>query len=81
MLHLRKGRIVAGRMNKAQNKYLVYMATNTFDDGDEVFTKQNTFKLQDYPAHGSLNLMSLQRLGIFIHHYPSHFERKLDRLT
>ena len=43
MLHLRKGRIVAGRMNKAQNKYLVYMATNTFEDGDEVFTKTKHF--------------------------------------
>ena len=39
MLSLRKGYIVAGRKNKAQNKYLVCMETTTFDDGNEVFTK------------------------------------------
>ena len=43
-LPLRKGRIVLRQLNKAQNKYLVYMATNTFDDGDEVFTKTKHFE-------------------------------------
>ena len=41
----KKGRIVAGRMNKAQNKYLVYMATNNFDDGNEVFTQTKHFEI------------------------------------
>ena len=44
ILSLRKGYIVAGRKNKAKNKYLVCMATNTFDDGNEVFTKTNHFE-------------------------------------
>ena len=44
ILPLRKGRIVAGRKNKAQNKYLVYMATNNFDDGNEVFTQTKHFE-------------------------------------
>ena len=44
ILPQRKGRIVAGRMNKAQNKYLVYMATNIFDDGNEVFTQTKHFE-------------------------------------
>ena len=42
--------MVAGRKNKAQNKYLVCMATNTFDDGNEVSTKTNTLK--DKLSHG-----------------------------
>ena len=44
ILPQRKGRIVAGRMNKAQNKYLVYMATNNFDDGNDVFTQTKHFE-------------------------------------
>ena len=40
----KKGHIVAERMNKAQNKHLVYMATNTFDDGNEVFTQTKHFE-------------------------------------
>ena len=44
ILSLRKEYIVAGRKNKAQNKYLVCMATNTFDDGNEVFTKTKRFE-------------------------------------
>ena len=44
ILSLRKGYIDAGRKNKAQNKYLVCMATNTFDDENEVFTKTKLFE-------------------------------------
>ena len=44
ILPLRKVRIVAGRINKAQNKYLVYMATNNFDDWNEVFTQTKHFE-------------------------------------
>ena len=52
ILPLRKGRIFAGRMNKAQNKYLVYMATNNFADGNEVFTQTKHFERL---AHTRLN--------------------------
>ena len=41
--------------------------------------KQNI--LHDQPVHGSLNMISLQRLSIFIHQYTSPFERKFGRLT
>ena len=47
--------------------------------GMKCLQKQNI--LQDQPVHGSLNMILLQRLSIFIYQYTSPFERNLGRLT
>ena len=47
--------------------------------GMKCLQKQNI--LQDQPVHGSLYMILLQRLSIFIYQYTSPFERNLGRLT
>ena len=47
--------------------------------GMKCLQKQNI--LQDQPVHGSLNMILLQSLSIFIYQYTSPFERNLGRLN